>query len=163
MEVTDSSFIQSSTGYTSSISYSGRGYVSGKAHSFKAHLTDSAGKNILTAEGQWDKISKTKTGEVFTDATPMKEEVEVADLTSQGDWESRKLWKDVADGIRTGDFDKASREKTKIEVEQRERRKTEAAEGKTWQLKHFKYQEADPECEHTIKHHSPGLTPRTCG
>lgn len=57
MEVTDSSFIQSSTGYTATIAYSGRGYVSGKAHTFKAHLTDAAGKNVLTAEGQWDSQS----------------------------------------------------------------------------------------------------------
>lgn len=87
----------------------------------------------------------------------MKEEVEVNDVATQGEWESRKLWKDVADGIRTGDFDKASREKTKIEVDQRERRKTEQAEGTAWQLKHFKYQEADPEYERlaALCKHSP--------
>lgn len=33
-----------------------------------------------------------------------------------GEFETRKLWKDVADGIREGDFEKASREKGRIEV-----------------------------------------------
>lgn len=33
-----------------------------------------------------------------------------------GEFESRKLWKLVAKGIREGDFDSASKEKTKIEV-----------------------------------------------
>ncbi len=33
-----------------------------------------------------------------------------------GEFETRKLWNLVAKGIREGDFDLASREKTKIEV-----------------------------------------------
>jgi len=60
--------------------------------------------------------SKLKTGELFSDSTTQKEEVSVASLEAQGEWESRRLWKEAADGIKTGDFDRASREKTKIEV-----------------------------------------------
>lgn len=117
MEVTDTSYIQSSTGFLSTIVYSGKGYISGKAHSFKATMTDARGSSIFTAEGQWDKFSKVgKTSEVFTDATPAKEEVTVAAIALQGEWESRRLWKEVADGIRTGNFDKAQTYKTAIEV-----------------------------------------------
>ncbi|KAL7411620.1 Oxysterol-binding protein [Mrakia frigida] len=144
MEITEGSHIHASTGYNASISYSGRGYISGKAHTFKAHMVDGSGRNVFTVEGQWDKTSKLKTGELFSDSTTQKEEVTVASLEAQGEWESRRLWKEAADGIKTGDFDRASREKTKIEVEQREQRKTEVNEGLTWDPIHFKHVDSDP-------------------
>jgi hypothetical protein len=37
-------------------------------------------------------------------------------IEEQGPMESRKVWKLVADGIRTSDFEKASKEKSRIEV-----------------------------------------------
>ena len=45
-----------------------------------------------------------------------KEEVTVAPLEEMDEWESRRLWRAVAKGIREGDFETASREKSKIEV-----------------------------------------------
>ncbi|CED85611.1 Oxysterol-binding protein [Phaffia rhodozyma] len=149
IEITDSSFIQSSSGYSSLIHYSGKGYITGKAHTFKATMSDPKGHVLLTAEGQWDKTSKlAKSSEVFTDATVPKEEVSVVDLTYQGEYESRKLWSEVADGIRTGDFDRASRAKTQIEVSQRELRKTEQAQGTEWALRYFKHTASDPDYSH---------------
>lgn len=56
------------------------------------------------------------TGKVFTNVTGPKEEVTVLDVEDQGEWESRKVWRWVSKGIREGDFEVASREKTKIEV-----------------------------------------------
>ena len=47
---------------------------------------------------------------------PPKEEVTVKPVEEQGEWESRKLWAPVANGIREGDFEIASREKSRIEV-----------------------------------------------
>jgi len=52
----------------------------------------------------------------FTDVTGPKVEVEVSDVEGQDPYETRNLWKEVARGIKTGDFDLASREKSKIEV-----------------------------------------------
>lgn len=63
-------------------------------------------------------------------------------------WESRKLWRYVAKGIREGDFETASREKSKIENEQRQMRKDEVAVGKKWEWKHFDQVESDPVCEY---------------
>lgn len=40
----------------------------------------------------------------------------VKPVEEQGEWESRKLWGAVAKGIREGDFESASREKSSIEV-----------------------------------------------
>lgn len=57
-----------------------------------------------------------QTGAPFTDVTGPKEEVTVKEVEDQDEWESRRLWRWVAKGIRDGDFDTASREKSKIEV-----------------------------------------------
>lgn len=70
-----------------------------------------------TFEGLWHLTSKeSRTGQVFTDVQGPKEEVTVAPVEEQNEWESRKLWQYVAKGIREGDFESASREKSKIEV-----------------------------------------------
>ncbi|KAH8114912.1 Oxysterol-binding protein [Phellopilus nigrolimitatus] len=163
IELSESSYIASSTGYLSTIDYSGKGYFSGKAHTLKAIVTNptlTAAHPLYVVEGQWDAISHDKkTGAEFTNVTSPKEEVNVAPIDAQADsFESRRLWKKVADGIRTGDFDTASREKGKIENEQRQRRRDEQARGEKWQLKHFVRIESDPEYEklgHLFKANPP--------
>ena len=70
-----------------------------------------------TIEGQWHIQTKnTKTGKVFTDVTTPKEEVTVGPTEEMGEFESRKLWSLVSHGIKEGDYETASREKSKIEV-----------------------------------------------
>lgn len=106
---------------------------------------------IHTIEGQWDAIAKDKrTNAEFTNAlSSPKEEVTVLPVEEQkDDFESRKLWKVVAKGIREGDFDTAGKAKGKIEDEQRQRRKDEVTKGEKWQLKHFIHVESDPDCEY---------------
>lgn len=111
------------------IEYRGKGYFSGKSHSFKAStfapLPGAAGTGIpvpsttakFVAEGTWTETSKLKQGNApFTDVTGPKVEVEVTEIDTQGPYETRNLWREVAKGIRTGDFELASREKSKIEV-----------------------------------------------
>jgi len=121
IELTDMSYIQSSSGWLSTIKYQGKGYFSGKSHSFKADLTPPIGSGssyqASSYEGQWNTRSKdTRTGVPFTDVTGPKEEVTVRLVDEQGEWESRALWCKVAKGIRESDFEAASREKTRIEV-----------------------------------------------
>ena len=79
--------------------------------------------------------------------TTAKEEVTVAPVEEMDEWESRRLWRYVAKGIREGDFEMASREKSKIENEQRQRRRDELAEGNKWEWRHFDRVESDPVCE----------------
>ena len=70
-----------------------------------------------TFEGLWHTASKDlHTGGTFHDVQGPKEEVTVAALDEMDEWESRKLWRFVSKGIREGDFEMASREKSKIEV-----------------------------------------------
>jgi len=154
IELAETSYIQSSTGWLSTIEYKGKGYFSGKSHTFKAVVTPPGSNNAAhTVEGLWHTTSKdARTGAVFTDVTGAKEEVGAVAVERQGEWESRRLWGRVAKGIREGDFETASREKSKIENEQRQRRRDEAAAGTTWQLKHFVHEDNDPVFERLGKH-----------
>ncbi|KAG1744441.1 hypothetical protein EDB19DRAFT_1849545 [Suillus lakei] len=147
IELAETSYIQSSTGYLSTIEYKGKGYFSGKSHTFKATLTPPshvhASPHVI--EGTWHTTSKdSHSGAAFHDVTSPKEEITVVPLEEQGEWESRKLWHGVAKGIREGDFESAATFKGKIENEQRQRRRDESAAGTTWELKHFKHVEHDP-------------------
>lgn len=70
-----------------------------------------------TIEGQWHIQTKnSRTGRVFTDVTIPKEEVSAGPIEEMGEFETRKLWGLVSQGIREGDYETASREKSKIEV-----------------------------------------------
>lgn len=112
------------------IEYKGKGYFSGKSHSFKATVSPAPGsggnpnlEHII--EGTWHQTSKfTKGGRKwptsdFHDVNPPKEEVSAVGGDGNGDMgelETRKLWSLVARGIREGNFELAGREKTRIEV-----------------------------------------------
>jgi oxysterol-binding protein-related protein 9/10/11 len=134
IELAETSYIQGSNGFLSTvrayacdyvslpltntpqIEYKGKGYFSGKSHSFKA-VVSIGGNAKHTFEGQWNTTSKdNKTGKPFHDVTTAKEEVTVRPLDQQEDFESRNLWAKVAKGIREGDYETASQEKSKIEV-----------------------------------------------
>lgn len=117
IELTNTSWIASSSGWVSTIEYKGKGYFSGKSHSFKAIVTPPGSSNPKhTAEGVWHETSKIDGADTFTDVRGPKEEVLVKDIEQQDEWETRKLWGHVSKGIRSGDFETASKEKTKIEV-----------------------------------------------
>lgn len=151
VELTGNSYIQSTTGLLTTLSYTGKGYFSGKAHSFKA--TIGAGGNALyTVEGEWAGVSKYKgksvsggSNELFWDASTQREEVSVEAVEQQGEMESRKVWKTVAHGIRSGDFETASKDKARIENAQRQKRKDEAAAGTPHELERFVHLDNDQE------------------
>ncbi|KDQ54554.1 hypothetical protein JAAARDRAFT_398176 [Jaapia argillacea MUCL 33604] len=151
IELCETSWIVSASGWVSTIEYKGKGYFSGKSHSYKATLTpppSSRGLPTHIFEGTWHEKSKNvKTGELFHDVTGPKEEVSVKPVEEMDEWESRKLWGLVSKGIREGDFELASREKTRIENEQRQRRRDEVAAGTKWELKHFVHVDSDPTYE----------------
>lgn len=82
-----------------------------------------SGKKDHVIEGTWHTSSKyvsgPNSGHEFHNVDGVKEEVIAHGAENDGqmgDFESRKLWKLVAKGIREGDFDLASKEKSKIEV-----------------------------------------------
>ena len=155
IELTDSSYIYSSSGLTAKIHYSGRGYFTGKPHSFTATVTPSSSpssKPIFQASGIWSGKSTVDESTVvpaqgeFWDADAhAREEVHVKPLEQQGEYESRRLWQTVSRGIKSGDYDIASKDKSRIENEQRALRKKREQDGTKHVPKHFALVENDPE------------------
>lgn len=159
IELTDTSSIIGD-GFLATIEYKGKGYFTGKSHTFKATLTPLPGMGGSATkehviEGLWHENSKFTKGPCaetdFHDVVSHSKEIVTVvggepDGT-QGPYETRTLWNLVAKGIREGDHDLASREKSKIEVHQRQMRKNEVAEERKWELKHFKQHPNDPLCE----------------
>ncbi|KDN50872.1 Oxysterol-binding protein [Tilletiaria anomala UBC 951] len=155
VELLGTTHIASSTGFLSTINYTGRGYFSGKSHSFKATVSPIAQPTqaLYTAEGDWSGVSKFKgkgpsgseKDAIFWDAGAQREEISVKPIEEQGPMESRKVWKDTAEGIRTGNFDIASKDKSRIENDERQKRKDEAAAGTPHQLEYFVHVEDDTE------------------
>ncbi|KAK0526566.1 Oxysterol-binding protein 4 [Tilletia horrida] len=150
IELQGTSYIQSSTGYLATINYSGRGWVSGKAHSFKATISPSAAPTnaFYSIEGEWAGVSnykgKSPTGQtLFWDASTPRVELQVKPIEQQEAMESRKVWAVTAAGIRSGDYETASRDKSRIENEQRAKRKTEAANSTPHKLRFFAHEDDD--------------------
>lgn len=157
VELDKTTYITSSTGYISKIDYSGKGWLSGKKNSFVAHLykadslaqTTDTKKALYKLEGQWSDtwVAKgAKTGpkgerpELFkwhAKKEPISH-LSVAPIEEQDLWESRRAWRDVAAGIEKSDMEAVSLAKGKIENAQRELRKLEKADARTWKRCFFK-------------------------
>ncbi|TIB80662.1 oxysterol binding protein, partial [Wallemia mellicola] len=158
IELTEVSYIVGSNGTSATIDYKGKGWLSGKAHSYKATLTNGS-STISQVEGQWTGLAKDSKGDLNFDAQMPKEEVNVKPIEEQQLPESRLVWKEVAEGIRNGNYDKAGKAKSQIENDQRAKRKDEAAESKKHELKHFNQIASDESYAKLIKQVSSTLPP----
>jgi len=144
VELENSSYIISSSGYTARLNYTGKGWVSGKKNSYVATIyPTSKSKNVLyTSEGQWtgpfsilDKDKKVV--DSFDPSTKEAPLPIVKDISQQEPFESRRVWAKVAEAIKKGDMEVVGREKSIIENQQRELRKKEKESGKDWPRKYF--------------------------
>jgi len=154
VELNESTYITSSSGFTAKIEYSGRGWVSGKKNSFTAILYPTGKeKNILyNIRGQWNKAfdirqGSSKSGPLIetydADATPTAPLI-IAPIDEQDPLESRRAWSKVAAAIAAGDMDSTGIEKSKIEIEQRALRLKEQSESRTWERRYFSKVDSDP-------------------
>jgi hypothetical protein len=153
VELNDTTYITSSSGYTAKVDYSGKGWLSGKKNSFTATMypTGKEKEVLYTITGQWNKSfditegAGKKSGHIETheaDKTPTTPLI-VAAIEEQDPMESRRAWAKVAAGIAVGDLDMTGDEKTKIEVAQRELRIKEKEEGRVWERRYFSLVEDD--------------------
>ncbi|KAF2398292.1 Oxysterol-binding protein [Trichodelitschia bisporula] len=145
VELEKSTYIQSSSGYTAKIDYSGKGWLSGKKNSVTATLYPEGREKepLYTIEGQWtntfiikDAKTKKEVDKYDSRASPTTP-LTVAPLEEQDELESRRAWAKVAKGIAAGDMDVTQREKTLIEERQREMRRKEKEQGREWQRTFF--------------------------
>lgn len=147
VELNKSTYIVSSSGYTSRIDYSGKGWVSGKKNSFNAIMYPHGKENskheyLYTAEGSWTdsfeiKDSSKHVVEKYNAKSEPKTPLQVAPIEQQDPLESRRAWQKVAQAILKGDMDRTAHEKSIIENQQRDMRKKEASEGKQWERRFF--------------------------
>ncbi|KAL1589131.1 hypothetical protein WHR41_01973 [Cladosporium halotolerans] len=161
VELNKSSYIVGSSGYTSRIDYSGKGWVSGAKNTLAAsvfpHGKEKSKSDVLyTAEGSWTdkfviKNAKKETVESYNAKTEPKTELQVAPVDDQDPLESRRAWRKVAAAIQKGDMNTTSAEKSIIEESQRAMRKQEAAEGKEWERRFFTRAKSLPTFERLVK------------
>ena len=144
-ELSGTSYIRSSSGYTTKIEYSGKGWIGGKRNGFIATIFSDANEKepIYTAEGIWSgaytikEVKTKKKVETFDIDSIPRTPLQVAPLERQHPLESRRAWQHVIDGINNGDIFTVGSEKSKIEVAQRQMRKAEKAEGREFPRKYF--------------------------
>ena len=158
VELEKSTYIVSSSGYTSRIDYSGKGWVSGKKNSFSAVMhPHGREKDILyTVDGRWSDSFTIKDAHknvvVNYDAkTTPKTALTVKPLAEQDPLESRKAWKKVADAIVAGDLNTTGTQKTIIENYQRDLRKKEKEQGVEWERTFFTRMTRSPVLETLFK------------
>ncbi|KAF2645035.1 Oxysterol-binding protein [Massarina eburnea CBS 473.64] len=145
VELNGQSYIQSSSGYTAKIDYSGRGWLSGKSNTFSASLypEDKKKEPVYTVEGQWNngftiKDAKGKeTLDSYDPATTKVTPLTIPEIPEQDHFESRRAWEKVANAIKAGDMDTTSTQKSIIENRQRAMRKQEKEEGREWERRFF--------------------------
>ena len=125
VELDGTSYIQASHGAVTTIKYSGKGWVSGKSHSFTAEVASAPGGAVThSIQGVWSggesSFAKPSPfeGRVFLNAddASLRTPIQVKPVEEQQEFESRRAWKAVADGIRKGDFEAASTAKSALEV-----------------------------------------------
>ncbi|PQE17085.1 oxysterol-binding protein [Rutstroemia sp. NJR-2017a BBW] len=157
VELNDTTFITSSSGFTAKIDYSGKGWLSGKKNSFTATMypTGKEKDTLYTITGQWTKAFEIREGSKKSgslvdtydaDNSPITP-LTIAPIEEQDPMESRRAWSKVAAAIAVGDMDTTGNEKSKIEVAQRELRLKEKNEGRSWERRFFTRVEQDPVLE----------------
>ncbi|KPI44139.1 Protein kes1 [Cyphellophora attinorum] len=153
-ELGGSYHIPSTSGWGAEVEFSGKGFLgigggkSGK-NGFEAKVfqhseasSHGSGTPVWTISGNWDSsfTIKDKSGHVL-------EEVDVAAMPTadlqlvpeekMDPYETRQVWKDVRKALNKGDMQGTSSAKNIVEQGQRDMRKQEEQEGKTWQRLFF--------------------------
>lgn len=142
----------SSTGYVSQIKFEGKGFFGGgQKNGFEAKMfhSDRPKETLYEAKGVWNGES------TFKDARTGKEierldfaalktlPLHIEDIANQDPWESRRAWGDVIAALKRGDMKTVANAKSIVEQGQRQMRKDEAANGKTWKTRFFNAVERD--------------------
>jgi len=150
VELDKTTYIISNTGYLATIDYSGKGWVSGHKNSFTATLSKEK-EPLYKVSGQWTGESTytsinnpaQKNVPFWNAKSNNPNHVVVAPVDRQTSWESRIVWKKVAEAIDQNDVETAGRYKSAIEIGQRKMREEEQQKGETWKPRFFKWVEQD--------------------
>lgn len=131
------------TGHSANIEFLTKPFYNGKKHQISGSLFGPDKKEFCKIDGEWNgvmyaKYSDTKTSEVFFDTktTNVIKKI-VRPIRDQGEFESRRLWKDVTFYLKSKQIDKATESKSFLEQRQREAAKERTEKSLKWQTKNF--------------------------
>ncbi|KAB8290220.1 hypothetical protein EYC80_011089 [Monilinia laxa] len=154
-ELSGTSYIRSSSGFTTKISYTSKGWISGTPNTFAAIIYRDGCEStpIYKAEGQWSgefNVKNMRSGKdilQFNANLLKRKPLTVRPIEHQKEYESRRAWRYVTQAIHENDIFKIGKEKGRIENEQREMRKKERVDGRVWERRFFVNRERDEVAE----------------
>jgi hypothetical protein len=142
----------SSNGYVSHIKFEGKSlFGSGQKNGFEAKLfhADRPDEILYSAKGAWNGASTFQDARTGEEVDKMdvnnlaSATIEVADLSEQDPWESRKAWANVVSALRSGDMKGVANAKSRVEEGQRQMRTDENSRGEHWKPLFFERVESD--------------------
>ncbi|KAL8584605.1 hypothetical protein ACOMHN_002335 [Nucella lapillus] len=131
------------TGYSANIEFQTKPFYGGKKNRITAQIFEpSERKAFVNIEGEWNgaMYAKYTTGmnEMFVDTHHLPiHKKRVRPLEQQGDFESRKLWKEVTYDLKGKNVEGATEHKQALENRQREEARQRKEAGIKWETKHF--------------------------
>ncbi|XP_075920035.1 oxysterol-binding protein-related protein 9 isoform X1 [Petromyzon marinus] len=137
------------SGFTATVNFHTKPFYGGSKHRISAEiLSPNEKKPFVSIEGEWNGTmhAKWSTGEssVFVDtkSIPITKK-KVRRIEDQGEFESRRLWRDVTSSLKAGDIDRATDAKHHLEEQQRAEARGRKESGDAWRTKLF---HEDGEC-----------------
>ncbi|XP_076462615.1 oxysterol-binding protein-related protein 9-like [Babylonia areolata] len=131
------------TAYSASIEFHTKPFYGGKKNRITAQIFEpSEKKPFISIEGEWNgaMYAKHSSGmnEMFVDTKCLPiHKKRVRPLEQQGEYESRRLWREVTRQLKVKDVEGATEHKQALEQRQREEAKQRKEAGVKWETKYF--------------------------
>ena len=156
-ELSGTYHIPSTSGYISSIDFSGKTLFSSssKKHSFDAKVYKEGNERspLFTVSGNWDTeftihdVKTDKDIETFDIPGSKSTPIITDSLEEQDSWETRRAWKSVREALESGNMQGTSDAKSELENGQRAMRKADGDDGASWPRVFFRNVGKDPIAE----------------
>ncbi|KAJ2160031.1 Oxysterol-binding protein 4 [Coemansia sp. RSA 552] len=153
LEMSNTTFIRSTKGYTAEFHWHTKPWLYGEYHKFDGKVfrdaspqfvQDGPGQELLyVLKGKWVADSYAvdqKTGEekiLFDVGAKPAADIIIRPVAKQAELESRRVWDKVSTALANGDYDVASREKTALEEAQRALRREREEKNVEWKPSMF--------------------------
>ncbi|RDD41793.1 Oxysterol-binding protein-related protein 11 [Trichoplax sp. H2] len=129
------------TNYSAALTFHTKPFYGGKINRISGDIKHPSGQIMYRINGEWNGTMEiTDTAEVNkvinTKALPVVSKI-VQPLRSQGEFESRRLWRHVTKALKNKDVDSATKYKRTLEDRQRSEARQRKEENKEWETKYF--------------------------
>ncbi|KAJ2360203.1 Oxysterol-binding protein 4 [Coemansia sp. RSA 2610] len=148
LEMSDSTYIRSSKGYSAEFQWLAKSWFYGEYHKFTGRIfrdpaptyaaSGSEQEALYSMKGKWvaeSTVTDERTGAesvLFDVKAQPAADILIRPIEEQSELESRRVWNKVSEALASGNYDVASREKTAIEENQRALRRERAAANAEW-------------------------------